>query len=94
MVFAGLVAFGNLATPAYQASLMELVSDKRRAKVWGFVNAVTGIGQFFGPFISTWLWQTQPWVAVPFIVAAIPWVLQIPPILKLKETKAAETRPL
>ena len=91
-VSAGLVAFGNLAAPAYQAWLMELVSSGRRAKVWGFVNAVTGAGQFFGPFISTWLWATQTWVAVPFIVAAVPWILQIPPILKLKETKTDTTR--
>ena len=90
VISAGLVAFGNLAAPAYQAWLMELVSGGRRAKVWGLVNAVTGVGQFFGPFISTWLWETQAWVAVPFIVAAVPWVLQIPPILKLKETKTAE----
>jgi MFS family permease len=93
IVSAGLVAFANLAAPAYQAWLMELVSSGRRAKVWGFVNAVTGVGQFFGPFISTWLWATQAWVAVPFIVAAVPWILQIPPILKLKETKTGEAHP-
>jgi MFS family permease len=69
---------------------MELVSSGKRAKIWGFVNAVTGAGQFFGPFISTWLWATQAWIAVPFIVAAVPWILQIPPILKLKETKTVE----
>jgi len=90
VVSAGLVAFGNLAAPAYQAWLMELVHEGRRAKVMGFVNAVTGAGAFFGPFISTWLWETQAWVAVPFIVAALPWLLQLPPILKLKETKTRE----
>jgi len=90
VVSAGLVAFGNLAAPAYQAWLMELVHEGRRAKVMGFVNAVTGAGAFFGPFISTWLWETQVWVAVPFIVAALPWLLQVPPILKLRETKTRE----
>jgi DHA1 family multidrug resistance protein-like MFS transporter len=94
VVSAGLVAFGNVAAPAYQAWLMELVHEKRRAKVMGFVNAVTGAGAFFGPFISTWLWETQAWVAVPFIVAALPWLLQIPPILKLKETKTREKHAL
>jgi len=90
VVSAGLVAFGNLAAPAYQAWLMELVHEGRRAKAMGFVNAVTGAGAFFGPFISTWLWETQAWVAVPFIVAALPWLLQVPPILKLRETKTRE----
>ncbi len=91
-VCAGLVAFGNLSTPAYQAWIMELVSGGRRAKVWGTVSAVAGVGQFFGPFITTWLWTTQVYVLVPFVIAAVPWILQIPPILKLKETKANEPR--
>lgn len=90
IVSVGLYAFGNIGSPAYQAWLMELVHDTRRARVWGLMNAVMGLGSFFGPFLSTWLWQTQAWVAVPFIVAAIPWVLQIPPILKLVETKTRE----
>jgi MFS family permease len=87
LVSMGLFAFGNIGSPAYQAWLMELVQDSRRARVWGLANAVMGAGSFFGPFVSTWLWQTQAWVAGPFIVAAIPWVLQVPPILKLVETK-------
>jgi len=87
LVSVGLFAFGNLGSPAYQAWLMELVHDARRAKVWGLTNAVMGVGWFFGPFLSTWLWQTEAWVAMPFIAAAIPWVLQVPPILKLVETK-------
>jgi DHA1 family multidrug resistance protein-like MFS transporter len=89
-VSAGLFAFANLAAPAYQAWLMELVDEERRAKVMGFVNAVTGAGAFLGPLISTWLWETQAWVAVPFIVAALSWLMQIPPILKLRETKTRE----
>jgi MFS family permease len=92
LVGLGLFAFGNIGTPAYQALLMELVHDTRRAKVWGFANAVMGAGMFLGPFISTWLWQTQTWVAVPFTVAIVPWILQIPPILKLVETKEKNTR--
>jgi len=92
LVSVGLFAFGNLGSPAYQAWLMELVIDTRRAKAYGFMSAVMGAGSFFGPFISTWLWQTQTWVAVPFIVAAIPWILQVPPILKLMETKTKEKR--
>jgi DHA1 family multidrug resistance protein-like MFS transporter len=90
LVAVGLFAFGNLGSPAYQAWLMELVHDSRRARVWGLVNAVMGAGAFLGPFVSTWLWQTQAWVAVPFIVAAVPWVLQVPPILELVETKTRE----
>jgi len=92
LVSVGLFAFGNLGSPAYQAWLMELVTDTRRAKAYGFMSAVMGAGSFFGPFISTWLWQTQTWVAVPFIVAAVPWILQVPPILKLMETKTKEKR--
>ncbi|HVP15981.1 MAG TPA: MFS transporter [candidate division Zixibacteria bacterium] len=94
LVSVGLFAFGNLGSPAYQAWLMELVHYGRRARVWGLITAVMGVGSFFGPFISTWLWQTQAWVAVPFIVAAAPWVLQVPPILKLVETKTRGTRSL
>lgn len=92
LVCMGLFAFGNIGSPAFQAWLMELVVDAQRAKAWGFINAVIGVGSFFGPFISTWLWQTQTWIAVPFIVAAVPWILQIPPILKLMETKTREKR--
>ena len=87
LVSVGLFAFGNLGSPAYQAWLMELVHDERRARIWGLMSAVMGVGSFLGPFLSTWLWQAQVWVAVPFIVAAIPWFLQVPPILKLIETK-------
>ena len=92
LVSMGLFAFGNIGSPAFQAWLMELVVDAQRAKAWGFFNAVMGVGSFFGPFISTWLWQTQTWIALPFIVAAIPWILQVLPILKLMETKTREKR--
>jgi hypothetical protein len=34
-----------------------------------------------------WLYQSQPSVAIAFVASAVPWVLMIPPILKLKETK-------
>lgn len=87
LMIAGLVALGNIGSPAYQAWLMELVPDVRRAIAWGVINAVTGVGMFIGPFVSTWLYESQPWIVLPFIVAAVPWALQIPPILKLKETK-------
>ena len=87
LVSAGLVAFGNIAAPAYSAWQMELVSCSRRATASGIINAITGIGMFFSPFISVWLYQTQPNVAIAFIASAVPWVLMIPPILKLKETK-------
>jgi len=87
LVSAGLVAFGNISAPAYSAWQMELVSCSRRAAASGLINAVTGVGMFFGPFISVWLYQSQPNVAISFVASAIPWVLMIPPILKLKETK-------
>lgn len=86
---AGLVAFGNIAAPAYSAWQMELVACSKRAIASGLINAITGIGMFFGPFISIWLYQSQPTVAVAFVVASIPWFLQVPFILKLKETKTA-----
>jgi MFS family permease len=87
LVTAGLVAFGNIGAPAYSAWLMELVSCSRRAAAQGLINAITGVGMFFAPFISVWLYLSQPNVAVAFAWAAVPWVLQIPPILMLKETK-------
>lgn len=86
---AGQVAFGNISAPAYQAWQMELVSRSKRAITSGLMNTVAGIGMFFGPFLSVWLYQSQPNVAVVFVAATIPWVLQIPPILKLNETKRA-----
>lgn len=92
LVGLGLFAFGNIGSPAYQAWLMELVQDTRRVKVWAFANAVMGVGMFLGPFISTWLWQTQTWVAIPFTVAIVPWIVQVPLILKLVETKEKNTR--
>jgi MFS family permease len=90
LVCVGLYAFGNIGSPAYQAWMMELVHDARRARVWGLMNAIMGAGSFFGPFLATWLFQTQAWVAIPFIVAAVPWFVQVPPILKLAETKTRE----
>jgi MFS family permease len=84
---AGLVAFGNIGAPAYTAWQMELVSGSRRAAASGLINAITGVGMLFAPFISVWIYQSQPNVAIAFVGAAVPWVLQIPPILKLKETK-------
>jgi MFS family permease len=87
LVSAGLVAFGNIGAPAYSAWQMELVSCARRATASGIINAITGVGMFFSPFISVWLYQTQPNVAIAFAASAVPWILQIPPILKLKETK-------
>jgi len=92
LVTAGLVAFGNIAAPAYQAWQMELVPCSKRASASGLINAITGIGMFFGPFMSIFLYQSQPSIAIAFITAALPWVLQIPPILRLKETKVASTR--
>jgi MFS family permease len=87
LVTAGLVAFGNIGAPAYSAWQMELVSCSRRASAGGLINAITGIGMSFSPFISVWLYLSQPNVAVAFVWAAVPWVLMIPPILMLKETK-------
>jgi MFS family permease len=87
LVTAGLVAFGNIAAPAYSAWQMELVSCSRRAAASGLINAITGIGMFFAPFISVWLYLSQPNVVAAFAWAAVPWILQVPPILILKETK-------
>ena len=84
---AGSMVFGNIAAPAYQAWQMELVPCSKRAVASGLINTISGIGMFCGPFVSVWLYQSQPSIAIAFVVAAIPWVLQIPPILKLKETK-------
>jgi DHA1 family multidrug resistance protein-like MFS transporter len=87
VVVGGLEAFGNIGAPAYYAWQMELVPCSNRAFVSGLTNAITGIGMFFGPFLSIWLYQSQPSIAIAFIAAALPWVFLIPPILRLKETK-------
>ena len=90
LVSIGLFGVGNISLPAYQCWLSELVEDSKRAKTVGITNAIMGAGNFIGPFISTWLWQTQTWIAVPFIIAALPWIVQIPPLLKIKETKTRQ----
>jgi MFS family permease len=86
---AGLVAFGNLSSPAYYAWQMDLVPGAKRARTSGLINAITGIGMFIGPFLSMWLYQSQPNIVLPFVATAMPGILQIPLILKLKETKTA-----
>ena len=90
LVSIGLFGVGGISLPAYQCWLSELVEDSKRAKTVGLTNAVMGVGNFIGPFISTWLWQTRTWIAFPFIIAAIPWIIQIPPLLKIKETKTRQ----
>lgn len=85
----GLVAFGNLSSPAYYAWQMDLVPSPKRARTSGLINAITGIGMFIGPFLSTGLYQSQPNIVLPFVATTMPWILQIPLILKLRETKTA-----
>jgi len=84
---AGLMAFGNLSAPAYSAWLMDLVPSVKRARTSGLINAITGIGMFIGPLLSIWIYQSQPNIVLPFIATALPWIFQVPLILKLKETK-------
>jgi MFS family permease len=92
LALAGVMAFGNVAAPAYQAWQMELVPCSRRTVTAGLINTITGVGMFFGPFLSIWLYESQPSIAIAFVVAAIPWVLQLPLILKMKETKTCTLR--
>ncbi|HVO85989.1 MAG TPA: MFS transporter [Candidatus Eisenbacteria bacterium] len=91
LVYAGMNGLGNISGPAYSAWQMELVPCSKRAMTSGLINALTGIGMFFGPFLSIWLYQSQPTAILAFVVAAIPWILSVPPILKLKETKSSTT---
>lgn len=84
---AGLVAFGNLSAPAYSAWLMDLVSSAKRARTSGIINTITGTGMFIGPQLSNWIYETQGNIVLPFIATALPWILQTPLILKLRETK-------
>jgi DHA1 family multidrug resistance protein-like MFS transporter len=87
LVTAGLVAFGNLAAPAYYAWLMDLVSSGKRARASGLTNAITGVGLFFGAPLLTWIYESQFNIVVSFVATSIPWIVQVPLILKLKETK-------
>jgi len=86
---AGLVAFGNLSAPAYYAWQMDLVPKTKRARTSGLINAITGVGMFIGPLLSIWLYESQANIAIPFLVTSMFWIVQIPLILKLKETKTA-----
>ncbi len=86
---AGLVAFGNLSAPAYYAWMMDLVPSAKRARTSGLTNAITGIGMFIGSPLSTWIYESQFSVVIPFIATSMPWIFQIPLILKLKETKTS-----
>jgi MFS family permease len=85
LMVGGMTALGNIAAPAYFAWQMELVPSSRRVVTAGLVNTLTGIGMFIGPFFGIWLYQSN--IVLAFGVAALSWVVQIPPILKLKETK-------
>jgi len=89
---AGLVAFGNLSAPAYYAWQMDLVPKTKRARTSGLINAITGVGMFFGPLLSMRLYESQANIAIPFLVTSFFWIVQIPLILKLKETKTASRR--
>ncbi len=89
LAIAGLVALGNIGTPAYQAWMMDLVHSKRRARTTGIINTITGIGLFIGPLLSNWIFESQGDIVLPFIATAVPWILQIPLILILKETKSS-----
>ena len=86
---AGLVALGNLGTPAYQAWMMDLVPSAKRARTTGIINTVTSIGLFIGPLLSTWIYESQGNIVLAFFATALPWILQTPLILKLKETKTS-----
>jgi DHA1 family tetracycline resistance protein-like MFS transporter len=86
---AGLVALGNLGTPAYQAWMMDLVPSAKRARTTGIINTVTGIGLFIGPLLSTWIYESQGDIVLAFLVTTLPWILQTPLILMLKETKSS-----
>lgn len=86
---AGLVALGNIGTPAYQAWMMDFVQSARRARTTGIINTITGIGLFIGPLLSNWIYESQKDIVLAFIVTTLPWVFQTPLILKLKETKTS-----
>ena len=86
---AGLVALGNLGTPAYQAWMMDLVPSAKRARTTGIVNTLTGIGLFIGPLLSNWIFESQGDIVLPFLLTTLPWILQTPLILILKETKSS-----
>lgn len=87
LALAGLVAFGNLSAPAYYAWLMDLVSSDKRARTSGLTNAITGVGLFIGAPLITWIYESGSNIVVSFVAASIPWIVQVPLILKLKETK-------
>lgn len=89
---AGLVTFANLSSPAYSAWVMDLVPSAKRARTSGLFNAINGVGMFFGPLLSTWIYESQPNIIVPFAASTLPWILMIPLILKLKETRATKSR--
>jgi MFS family permease len=86
---AGLVAFGNLSAPAYYAWMMDLVPSAKRARTSGIMNTITGMGLFIGPQLSNWIYESQGNIVLAFFATAMPWILQTPLILKLKETKSS-----
>ena len=83
----GVFAFGNIGSPAYSAWQMELVPSSKRAFASGLINGLSGVGMFVGPLVSIWLWQFKPNVSIAFFTAALSWIIQIPPILMLRETR-------
>lgn len=89
LVQAALVAFGNIGYPAYSAWLMDLVPSTKRGRVSGIMGTISGIFMVIGPLLSTWLYVSQPSIVLPFLASALPWILLIPLVLVLKETKQA-----
>ena len=87
LISAALVGTGFLAAPAFYTWLMDFTPSSKRASAQGLVGTTYGIGMVMGPVLSTWLYYSQPNIILPFAAVTIPSILQIPLILKLKETK-------
>jgi MFS family permease len=88
LIMAGISAIGNISGPAISAWLMDLVPERRRARVSGITQAFSGVGLTAGPTSGSYVWNsTKPDATVSCGVAALIFAAGLPFYLMLKEPK-------
>jgi DHA1 family multidrug resistance protein-like MFS transporter len=88
LIMAGISAVGNISGPAISAWLMDLVPERRRARISGITQAFSGVGLTAGPTSGSYVWNsTKPDVTVSCGVAALIFAAGLPFYLMLKEPK-------
>lgn len=84
----GLICFiGNLSSPAFSAWVASLIGTERRGKGYGLTSAAWGAGAIIGPIIGSFTWTLfEPNRLLPFIVATVPFFLELPFVILIKNS--------